>query len=364
MMRVAIVNDLRLAVEALRRVVATIPGAEVAWVAMDGAEAVRRCCEDRPDVVLMDLVMPVMDGVESTRRIMEECPCPIVVVTATVEGNCSLVYHALGHGALDAVNTPTIGIGGDMSGATPLIRKIEQVRRMSELEAGPRRSSPAASTDQSMLRATAAERSPASFRGVGSPVLAIGASTGGPQALAKVLSALPPEFDWPVLVVQHVDAEFVEGLATWLGEQVRRPVSIAVPGLPSRGRVAIAGSNLHLVMETGGRLGTAVEPSDVLHRPSVDVLFSSLASRPGGAGIAVLLTGMGRDGAAGLLELRRAGWSTIAQDEATSVVWGMPGAAVRLDAAEEVLPLDRIGARIADLWQVHRTREGTTGATS
>ncbi|MGA0287390.1 MAG: chemotaxis-specific protein-glutamate methyltransferase CheB [Phycisphaerales bacterium] len=347
MMRVAIVNDLRLAVEALRRVVASIPEAEVAWVAMDGAEAVRRCHEDRPDVVLMDLLMPVMNGVESTRRIMTECPCPILVVTATVDGNSLLVYDALGHGALDAVNTPTIGTGGDMSGAAALVRKIEQVRRLSEFET-------ASSKSISGVSAAGANAGVASGRS-SPPILAIGASTGGPQALATVLAQLPRDFDWPVLVVQHVDAEFVGGLATWLGEKVGRRVSVAGSGVPRPGEVAIAGSDRHLIMEPDGRLATVTEPSNVLHRPSVDVMFSSLARNPGSTGVAVLLTGMGRDGAAGLLELHRAGWSTIAQDEASSVVWGMPGAAARLGAAQELLPIERIGSRVADLWRAHRT---------
>lgn len=352
MIRVAIVNDLRLAVEALRRVVVSMPDAEVAWVAMDGAEALERCRDDRPDVVLMDLIMPVMDGAESTRRIMEECPCPIIVVTATVDGNCSLVYRALGHGALDAVNTPTIGTSGGVSGAEALIRKIEQVKRM------------AAENATSPSLAGAAKRAASATARLGLPVLAIGASTGGPQALAKVLSDLPDRLDWPVLVVQHVDAEFVAGLASWLGEQVGRSVAVAEPGPLKAGMVLLAGSNRHLVVLSDGTLGYADEPVGALHRPSIDVLFSSLAQRPGPAGVAVLLTGMGRDGASGLLQLRRSGWSTIAQDEATSVVWGMPGAAARLGAAEETLPIDRIGPRIGELWRLDPTRRNASGATS
>lgn len=338
-LRIAIVNDLRLAVEALRRVVAAAPHAEVAWVAMDGQEALEACRRDRPDLVLMDLIMPVMDGVESTRRIMAECPCPIVVVTATVDGNAGKVYDALGHGALDAVNTPVLGRDGSLAGAEALLRKIELVRRMHRIR--PREEPPAASP------AAAVHRPLGEGRCEGPALVAIGASTGGPQAVAAVLAGLPAKFEAPMLLVQHVDAEFVPGFVRWLAGQSGRKVVVAEPGPIERGTVHVAGHNLHLVVSPQGRLETTIEPQELLHRPSVDVLFESLAANPRFGGIAVLLTGMGRDGAAGLLALRRQGWCTIAQDRDTSVVWGMPGAAVQIGAAAEVLPLPQIAARIA-----------------
>lgn len=334
-MRIAIVNDMRLAIEALRRVVASVPDASVAWIAEDGRQALEKCRADRPDVVLMDLIMPVMDGVESTRRIMAECPCPIVVVTATVDGNASKVYDALGHGALDAVNTPTLGPAGDVGGAEALVRKIEMVRRMRRIAPAP------------IAAAASAPPCEPPVRREGERLVAIGASTGGPQALAKVLSALPRDFPLPIVVVQHVDAEFVPGLVRWLGDQVGRTVRLAEPGPLRPGEVLVAGHNRHLVVDAAGRLAYRDEPSELAHRPSVDVLFQSLAERGAAGGVAALLTGMGRDGAAGLLALRQAGWCTIAQDRGSSVVWGMPGAAVQLGAACEVLPLEEIAARIA-----------------
>ena len=345
-LRVGIVNDLRLAVEALRRVVASAPSCEVAWVAMDGQEAVEACRRDRPDLVLMDLIMPVMDGVESTRRIMAECPCPIVVVTATVDGNYAKVYDALGHGALDAVNTPVLGRDGSLEGAAALLRKIELVRRMHRVR--PRSESPAATPAATLepgggCRPAAAESS----RPTAMPMVAIGASTGGPQAVATVLAQLPAAFESPILLVQHVDAEFVPGLVRWLAGQSGRRVVVADPGPIEPGTVHVAGRNLHLVVSPHGRLEVSEEPRESLHRPSVDVLFESLAANRRFRGIALLLTGMGRDGAAGMLALRRQGWCTIAQDRESSVVWGMPGAAVQLGAAAEVLPLPMIAARIA-----------------
>lgn len=354
-LRVGIVNDLRLAVEALRRVVAAAPSTEVAWVAMDGQEALDACRRDRPDLVLMDLIMPVMDGVESTRRIMAECPCPIVVVTATVDGNYGKVYDALGHGALDAVNTPVLGRDGSLDGAEALLRKIELVRRMHRVR--PRTETaaavPAAAGRERCGDPAAAVNGPARLQ-----VVAIGASTGGPQAVATVLAGLPPAFEPPILVVQHVDAEFVPGLVRWLAGQSGRRVVVAEPGAIEAGTVHVAGRNLHLVISPHGRLEVSEEPRESLHRPSVDVLFESLAANPRLGGIALLLTGMGRDGAAGMLALRRQGWCTIAQDRESSVVWGMPGAAVQLGAAAEVLPLSGIAARIA---RAHRPARAAGG---
>ena len=355
-MRIAIVNDMRLAIEALRRVVASVPDAEVAWIAEDGLQALEKCRADRPDVVLMDLIMPVMDGVESTRRIMAECPCPIVVVTATVDGNASKVYDALGHGALDAVNTPTLGPKGDVAGGETLVRKIEMVRRM--------RRSASATREQGSPASPAPVTTPApceANRG-GPQLVAIGASTGGPQAVASILTSLPTSFPLPILVVQHVDAEFVPGLVRWLAEQAGRPVRLAEPGEIRPGEVLVAGHNRHLVVEAPGRLAYRDEPSDVAHRPSVDVLFRSLAELRGICGIAALLTGMGRDGAEGLLALRHAGWCTIAQDRRSSVVWGMPGAAVQLGAACDVLPIGEIAPRIARETNTTSPASGRSGA--
>ncbi len=334
-MKVAIVNDLALAVEALRRVVCSRPEHRVAWVARDGAEAVRRCAEQRPDVVLMDLIMPVMDGAEATRRIMRETPCPILVVTATVDGNMALVFEAMGHGALDAVNTPVLGPDGAVTGGRDLLRKIELIGHLAR---------PAAPAARRGAGAAPARR-PASG---GLPLVALGASTGGPAALSAVLAHWPAGFEAGVVIVQHVDREFAPDLARWLGRQCALRVEAAAPGCrPEPGRVWLAATNDHLVLRPGGTLDYVVEPADCVYRPSVDVFFKSAAAHWPVPGAAVLLTGMGRDGGAGLLALRRAGWRTIAQDERSSVVYGMPRAAVELEAVDEVLPVADIGPAVA-----------------
>ncbi len=324
--RIAIVNDLRLAVEVLRQAVAQIHGASVAWVAEDGQQAVDMCAQDTPDLLLMDMQMPVMDGAVATRHIMKRCPCPIIVVTASIDHNLDRVYDALGAGALDVTLTPTIRPDGTLDGLDALVRKVAYVRALD----GHRHEVTGAPTPART----------ASGRGI----VAIGCSTGGPPALGKLLGALPRAFDWPIVIVQHIDRGFAEGLAQWLAYISGRTVDVAREGEHAEaGHVYLACSDDHLVLR-GGRFFHTAEPRGLAHRPSVDVLFESLAQAP--LGIAVLLTGMGRDGADGLRALRAAGWHTIAQDEATSVVWGMPGAAVKCGGAVEVLPLEAIADAI------------------
>jgi two-component system response regulator WspF len=355
-MRVAIVNDLAVACEALRRVVVSDPALSIAWIARDGDEAITKAAGDRPDVILMDLIMPRVNGVEATRAIMHASPCPILVVTATVTGNASLVYEALGVGALDAVNTPTLGSGGSVAGGAELLRRLHLVARMAQLRGQASSSTTASPSPALSSRPTLAGFAPPNLAAKNVPeispqsarptLVAIGASTGGPRAVADVLLSLPRDLRAAYLVVQHVSVEFVAGYAQWLAAETGRRVALARSGdMPHAGDVLVAGEDRHLTLNRLGTLEYREEPKEHIHKPSVDELFISLASsaRPG---VAVLLTGMGRDGAEGLLALRRAGWHTIAQDESSSVVWGMPGAAHRLGAAVEVLPIRAIGPAI------------------
>jgi two-component system response regulator WspF len=346
-MRVGIVNDLPIAREALKRVVQSRAGYQVAWLAEDGEAAVRLARGDCPDVILMDLVMPGIGGVEATRQIMAVSPCPILVVTATVAGNYELVLRAMSHGALNAVQTPQLGLDGRLLGGQELLARLEQVERM-KAPGG--------------LRVAGAEalRSPgvAPHRGVeGSapatvpPLVALGASTGGPEALAQVLAGLTANFPAAVVVIQHIEVAFAPGLVAWLRGRCVLPVERAQEGeLPRPGAVAVAATNDHLMVASGGRFHYTAEPVEEPFRPSVNVFFESLLRYWPRPGVAVLLTGMRDDGAAGMAALRRAGWLTIAQDEATSVVYGMPRAAAEQNAASRVLPLPQIaGAIVAGL---------------
>jgi two-component system response regulator WspF len=332
--RIGIVNDDPIAVEALRRALTTVPVHSVAWVARDGAEAVNRCTLDRPDIVLMDLIMPVMDGVEATRRIMATTPCPILVVTGDVTRNTGKVFAAMGAGALDVVSTPTLTSGNRESSASALLTKIRLIGQLGVAQGG------------GSLPGVASDGTPASA------LIAIGASAGGPPAVAHVLRDLSSDLRAAVLVVQHVDAEFVDSMAEWFDSQCSLVVRVARAGVkPEAGCAYLAGGDLHLVVDPDGSLAYRSEPVDAPYRPSADVLFGSIAENWRGQSVGVVLSGMGRDGALGLLQMRTAGARTIAQDKATSAVFGMPRAAAELNAASDILPLAKIGPLLCDIVQ-------------
>ena len=281
--------------------------------------------------------MPEMDGVEATRRIMSESPRPVLVVCASAEGEVSKVFEAMGYGALDVVDTPTLGDGAEAKKSREdLLKKIKWIEFLC-------RRAPAGPEPEGRRR-----RRPGSVP----RMLAIGASTGGPKALCQVLSEFPPDANTTVVIVQHLDQAFSGGMVQWLDSQVPAAVTLAGNGeSPKAGKVYLASSNDHLVLTAKLAFAYTAEPRDNAYRPSVDVFFESLSSFWPDNGVALLLTGMGRDGAAGLATLRKKGWHTIAQDKSTRVVYGMPKAAAELDAAEEILPLWAIGKAIAKHWK-------------
>ena len=343
-MRIGIVNDSLMAREALRRTVVSASSHEVAWLACDGREAVEKATADSPDLILMDLIMPGMDGVEATRQIMQRKPCPILVVTASVSVHIGRVYEAMGFGALDAVDTPTLGPVDNMAGASILIQKIGTIGKL----VGDKSRPPAGST-----HVPAATAAPAAAGGGRRPIswdlVVLGASTGGPAAVARILADLPDSPDASIVIIQHVDVAFAANLARWLGERTGRRVDLATAGdRPLPGRTYLAATNDHLVLDGARQFRYVAEPLAVHYRPSVDVFMESLIRHWPEPGAAAVLTGMGRDGAAGLLALRQAGWLTVAQDQESSVVYGMPRAAAELGAAQLVLPLPEIGPAIAE----------------
>ncbi|MFQ5644394.1 MAG: chemotaxis response regulator protein-glutamate methylesterase [Thiogranum sp.] len=335
MLKIAVVNDSLVATESLRRVVDSVAEYKLVWTAGNGIEAVQRCSEHCPDIILMDLIMPEMDGVEATHRISSTFDCAILIVTATVNGHTGKVFEAMGAGALDAVNTPVLGESGQGEGRDSLIHKIDTIATLMHSKPW-RRRRPAPAMPQLQ---------PASG---GVPLIAIGASTGGPSALREVLQALPRDPGVAIAIVQHVDEQFSASFTAWLDEDAPLPVRQARAGERFEPGVAlVCGREDHLILTADGSLDYTPEPRALAYRPSVDVFFNSVAEHHFNQAVGVLLTGMGKDGAAGLKALRERGWITLAQDKDTCAVYGMPKAAKELDAAKEILPLGNIGPRLA-----------------
>jgi two-component system, chemotaxis family, response regulator WspF len=325
-MKIGIVNDSKVALRAIQLVVEQEKDISIAWTAEDGAEAVERCRVDRPDMILMDIVMPNVNGVEATRRIMQETPCPILIVTASVGANVGEVFEAMGAGAMDVVATPRLG---DAEPRRLLLQKIRGIASLSNMTLAPNigRSSkiPEGRADKAVL---------------------IGSSAGGPAVLVEILSALPVDLDAGVVIVQHVDERFAPELAAWLGANTGLPVQLAEEGNEiRRGSVLISKGGAHLVFGRDGNLHYQDEPK-LSYQPSVDVLFESAVKYGPRGMLGILLTGMGRDGAAGLKKLREANFVTVAQDEKSSAIYGMPRAAVEIGAVKEVLSPPEIINRI------------------
>ncbi len=344
--RVLVVEDSLTIRRRLREVLASDPEIEVIADAQDGKCAIELCARLRPDVVSLDMLLPVMSGLAATEYIMAHCPTPILIVSASFNrGELFKTYDALSAGAVDVLEKPR---GDEIAGewerrylsAIKLVARIKVIThpraRLGALGRAPGRilPTPLPPLGNEIYR-----------------VAALGASTGGPAALVEVLRAIPQALSVPVLMVLHIDEPFGLAFAEWLDAQTLHRVSYACEAQVVEhcaGQVIMAPPGYHLIVR-GGALHLTKEGERHSCRPSIDVLFESLAREYGSAAIACLLTGMGRDGAAGLFEVRRAGGFTIAQDEASCVVYGMPREAVLLGAAERVLPLADIGGAIAQL---------------
>jgi two-component system chemotaxis response regulator CheB len=340
--RVLVVEDSATVRAHLCDVLSTDPGIEVVGTAEDGKQAIEGCLTLRPDVVTLDMMLPVMSGLAATEYIMAHCPTPILIVSAsTNRGELFKTYDALAAGAVDVLDKPGAEQANEpwamkLVAAVKLLARIKVITHPRARLAGLGHA--ARSTDVSLSRPQG--RHPVS-------AAAIGVSTGGPAALVRVLRDLPSPLPFPLFLVIHIGEPFGSAFADWLDGQTSHRVSYARDGsrVPP-GQVVLAPPDHHLVLRND-RLWLTSDPERHSCRPSVDVLFESLAPAYGPKVIAALLTGMGRDGAAGLLKIRQAGGQTIAQDEATSVVYGMPREAVLLGAAQQVLPLGEIGLALA-----------------
>lgn len=346
-LRVMIVDDSRVIREFLTQVIARDPRLQVVAAVESGEQAMRVLTHVAPDVISMDICLPGWNGFETTRRIMAERPTPIVVVAADAgptEPKASL--DALRAGALSVLEKPAGNSLGDYEAfAERLCTQLaimSQVRVVTQRNGFRPRAAPAAKPRTTSHQGNARPTDKHELVG-------IVASTGGPNALVEVLNGLGPEFPLPVLIVQHMTQSFSSAFVEWLDDVCAAPVREAQQGMrPEAGHVYVAPADRHLVLRPS-RLGLEDGPLVCMQRPSGTVLFQSLAATLRSQAIGVLLTGMGEDGAEGLLALREAGGHTIAEDESTAVVYGMPGAAVALGAVGESLPLPRIAPRLNEL---------------
>jgi two-component system, chemotaxis family, protein-glutamate methylesterase/glutaminase len=340
--RVLVVEDSLTARKRLAQVLAESAEFDVVAEASEGRHAVALCEQLRPDVITMDLQLPGLNGLAATELIMASCPTPILIVSSsTSRDEVVNSYNALAAGAVDVYEKPTGDEDPDVwaSGFLTSLRIVSRVRVITH----PRARLIALSQPREV------EMPSASAQPI--DLVAIGASTGGPAALVELFANLPQRFSMPVLVVMHLSAAFAPAFADWLRGQIGRATCYASEGEPLAGlagKVRLAPADTHMVVRRG-RLHLVQEPPRYSCRPSVDVLFESVAREYGARACACLLTGMGRDGANGLLELRTRGALTFAQDEASCSVYGMPREAALLGAAERVLRPQGMAQALAQL---------------
>lgn len=347
MIKVLVVEDSLVAQKLLVHILSSGPEIQVIGTANNGEEALEFLARNRPDVITMDIIMPVMDGFETTRRIMETYPVPIIVVSASWDPKeVEKTFKAIESGAVTVLEKP-VGIGHpdydnmakELVQTVKLMSEVKVVRRKSQFQT------------KSMPVLDRVLKTP-TRRGIKSNVkiIAIGASTGGPVVFQTILSKLPKELAAPVLIVQHIAAGFTRGFANWMNSYSKMPVQLARHGesaLP--GQVYVAPDDFHMNIGNNGCILLTKEGREYGLRPAVSYLFRSVASVYKQGAVGVILTGMGKDGAKELRMMKDSGAVTIAQDEESSIVYGMPGEAAKLDAATYTLSPDEIVAKLVCL---------------
>lgn len=348
-LRVFLVDDSLIAITLLKRMLSTAPDLEVVGTAKNGKVALELIPSGRPDVILTDLHMPVMDGFELTKELMAIYPKPILVVSASVnEGNRN-VFELLEAGAVDVFPKPRSGLEAEFMGqADDLINRIRILSGVRVFR------KPKKEPEKPTIIPPPDFRLPEKHGLL--QIVAIGASTGGPQAFQYILTRLPSSFNLPLVCIQHIGQYFIEGFTEWLRSICSIKIEIAREGLtPIPGTAYFPSGDAHLLIDENGKFMYSIDRPVNGHRPSISETFKSVAKHFGKGSMGVLLTGMGNDGAEGLKAMADEGGLTIAQDEATSIVFGMPKCAIELGAAGKVLPLEEIAPMI-----ISAAKEGAT----
>ncbi|NGN98135.1 chemotaxis response regulator protein-glutamate methylesterase [Grimontia sp. S25] len=331
--RVLIVDDSAVFRALLSEIIDSDPQLEVVGAAVDPYEAREKIKKLKPDVITLDIEMPKMDGVQFLRNLMRLHPMPVVMISTLTQHGADATLAALDLGAVDYFPKPTENVAAEMSHYRQLVIEKVKMAATANIAGATHRQQSDISVSGRNLRSDF-------------DIIAIGASTGGTEAIRHVLEALP-EMMPPIVITQHIKAVFSKSFA----ERLNRASKLHVEELSSdkaplvNGRVYVAPGDFHMqVVKRSGRYYCVRSDGEPVqrHKPSVDVMFSSVAEAAGSRALSILLTGMGKDGAQGMLEMRHAGAVTVAQDEKSSVVWGMPKAAVEIEAAQQVLPLEKV----------------------
>jgi two-component system chemotaxis response regulator CheB len=325
---------------------------EVVGVASNGAEAVRMCREQQPDLVTMDIYMPEMDGLEATRQIMKESPTRIVIVSSMLRSWNDRAFEAMRSGAIEIVEKPRGIMSGNYEKVRDTLNRVvrqamgaKPENRFSWLPPspkssdgeGPQKKQTAPAPDSRLQTSVPGDFVPKS--------VCIGGSTGAPALISDLLAALPADYPIPIVVAQHIAVGFIQGMVDWLGSIVDLRVELAAArSVLKPGLVLVAPDDSHLIIRPNGRIRIIPSKPSETHTPSIDVLFQSAAEAFGPSGLGIILSGMGKDGVQGLLDMRKTGAVTVAQSEESSVIYGMPDEAVKFQAASlQMDPPDMIG---------------------
>lgn len=350
MIKVLVVDDSPVAREFLTHILSSDSEIQVVGSASNGEEALEAVMRKKPDVITMDIVMPKMNGLEATRLIMETNPTPIVIVSGILDTEESASFRAIEAGALAVIQRPS-GIGHPNNAAT-VLELVQTVKLMSEVRVVRRWNSTRKTKPEALLSSlteASVNELPAEIK-----LIAIGASTGGPVVLQQILSGLPKDYSIPVLIVQHISAGFVGGFAEWLGQSSGFPTRVATNGEQLlSGHAYVAPDGFHMGVSKNSRILLSKNEAENGMRPSVSYLFRSVADTFGRSAVGILLTGMGKDGANELKLMQEKGAITIAQDEESSVIHGMPGEAIKLDAVKYILSPGGIATILTRLSNKH-----------